>query len=373
MISPVDAGAVLITGATGFIGRHITRYLAQTGRRVIALARSQDGRTAEERLQSILGLRAANGRLQVLDSDLARPDAGLAPSQLERLRANVEIVIYCAGDTNFFPEKTEASRAVFIDAPLALLQALGSGRLGRWCHMSTAFVCGQRSGTIFEHETDVGQTFHNPYEQIKLQSEAALKVACRRSGTDLTIFRPSIVVGPDSVTRGAQPANLLFQFIRLAATVAKRVNGTVRIPGRPSARFNIVPVEHLSAAIAALADEPEAAGKTVHLVVSEPPSQNEMLQMIASRVGARGLTMVDGDRPIADRSPLELKVARMLAPYRDYLQQDVRFDDTAARALFGRVGIVAPKLDGETVDRLVDVALSATRAIGVNRKEKTAR
>jgi nucleoside-diphosphate-sugar epimerase len=34
-------GAVLITGSTGFIGRHVTRRLYQSGRRVIALGRGQ--------------------------------------------------------------------------------------------------------------------------------------------------------------------------------------------------------------------------------------------------------------------------------------------------------------------------------------------
>jgi nucleoside-diphosphate-sugar epimerase len=38
-----DEGAILITGATGFIGRHVTRRFLKTGRRLIALARTHGG------------------------------------------------------------------------------------------------------------------------------------------------------------------------------------------------------------------------------------------------------------------------------------------------------------------------------------------
>lgn len=81
-------GAVLVTGATGFIGRHVTRRLYQAGRQVMVLARNLDGITARKRLENILGIPGGNG-LEVIESDLSQPCAGLRSSEIARLRAGV--------------------------------------------------------------------------------------------------------------------------------------------------------------------------------------------------------------------------------------------------------------------------------------------
>jgi nucleoside-diphosphate-sugar epimerase len=316
-------------------------------------------------MKSLLGIPDGDNGLEMIESDLTQPGAGLGSSEVARLRANVQTVIHCAGDTSFFPRTTADSRAIFIDAPLALLQALHPGRLERWCQISTAFVCGRRGGAVFESEGAVGQKFHNPYEEIKLESEIALKEFCARCGIDLRILRPSVVIGPESSTPGGSPSSLLYQFIRLAAALARRDKGAeavVRIQGRPAAYFNIVPIEYVSAAIEVLCEQPAATGGTFHLVASQPPTQAAMLQMITSRLGLNGLRLID-DRgePMLGASSLENRVARMLSPYREYLEQDVTFDDRAARSLLVPAGITCSSLDEKTIDDLVTMALSQAR------------
>jgi len=355
-------GAVLVTGATGFVGRHVTRRFLRAGRRVIALARTQGGFSGRKRLESILGIPGGENGFEVIESDLTQPGAGLGSSEVARLRANVQTVIHCAGDTSFFPRTAAASRAIFIDGPHALLQALVPGRLERWCQISTAFVCGRRCGAVLESEGAVGQTFHNPYEEIKLESEIAFKKFCGKFGIDLRILRPSVVVGPESSTQGGSPSSLLSQFIRLIAALAARAKGAelaVRIQGRTGGHFNIVPIEYVSAAIEVLSEQPGAAGGTFHLVVSHPPTQEAMLQMITARLGVKGLRLIDERcEPMLDPSSLENRVARMLAPYREYLEQDVSFDDRAARSLLNPVGVSCSRFDQRTIDHLIAMALS---------------
>lgn len=79
-------GAVLITGATGFIGRHVTRRLYYSRRRVIALGRSQGGVSGTKRLESLVGKPAGGNGLQVIESDLTQPAGGLRSSEITRLR-----------------------------------------------------------------------------------------------------------------------------------------------------------------------------------------------------------------------------------------------------------------------------------------------
>ena len=354
-------GAILITGATGFIGRHVARRLYQAGSYVTALARDEGGIPARRRVEKALQLSDSNERLEVIRSDLTRPGAGLCKLDVARLRRTVQTVIHCAGDTSFFPQAISASRALSIDGPLALLAALGAGGLERWCQISTAFVCGRRCGTVLESE-GAGQEFHNPYEEIKLESEIALSDACSKLEVDLRILRPSVVIGPESSTQGGSPSSLLYQFIRLVAALAGRGTGAelpVRIQGRPAAQFNIVPIEYVTAAICALANQPAAKGGTFHLVASSAPTQQAVLQMITSRLGVIGLRLIDAPcEPLEHSSPLEKKLSRMLAPYHDYLVQDIRFDDTAALSLLKPLGITCPRIDQGTMDRFIDIALA---------------
>jgi hypothetical protein len=68
--------------------------------------------------------------------------------------------------------------------------------------------------------------------------------------------------------------------------------------------------------------------------------------------------------PMLGASSLENRVARMLAPYREYLEQHVSFDDSAARSLLKPIGVSCPRLDQASVNELVHVALSE-RAVGL--------
>jgi nucleoside-diphosphate-sugar epimerase len=351
----------LLTGATGFIGRAIATELRASGRPLAVLARRRDGVDAHARVAAALG-DAALG-VEVIEGEIDAGGAALAPATLRRLRERVETVIHCAGDTSFHPALVAPYLATHVHGPAAFLRALAGGRLVRWAHVSTTFVCGARSGTVYERERDVPRTFHNTYERAKLAGERAIGAAGAAAGIDVRVLRPSIVVGSAPTTAGGNPSNLFFAFIRLAAALAQwpgAAESRLRVAGAPEAPFNLVPVEYVARASVALAEHPDAAGGTFHLVVRDAPRQRVMSAMLAGRLGLTGLTLLDAaTERLADPSPLERQVARMIEPYRDYFLQDVRFDDAAAAAVLARAGIVAPVLGPAEVARLVDLALLA--------------
>jgi thioester reductase-like protein len=366
-MSPGGAStAILITGATGFIGRQVIHHLLASGRPLIAIARPREDLSAHARVMRAVGRLPDSRQLEVIEADLANPRHGLTSAMLSRLRDTVETVIHCAGDTAFYPADMAQFRAGHIDGPLALLAALHGGRLRRWGYLSTAYVCGKRSGTVFEDEGDVGQDFHNPYERVKLEAETAMRAAGERLGIDVRVFRPSVVVGPAPETAGGQPSNLFFIFIRMMETLARlshRFEVRLRIEGAPTARFNIVPVEYVARALAALVEHPDGVGKTFHLVVSKAPVQEAMLAMIADYFGLPGLSIVDVCRtPLTKPSTLERQVARLQGSYREYFTQDVHFDDRVARALLDRLGLPRPILDAAEVHRIIDQALGCSEA-----------
>ena len=359
-----------MTGATGFLGRAVTRRLLAAGEPVTVLARARDGETATQRVTAALGA-PGGGDLEVVDGDLREPMAGLGIADLTRLRDTVATVIHCAGETVFFPENPERFRAGHIEGPVSLLEVLAGGRLTTWAQLSTAYVCGRRSGTVLESEGDIGQDFHNPYERVKLEAETALRSAGRRRSLDVRVFRPSAVVGPAPDTAGGSPSNLFFQFIRTAAALASAAPGVapLRIPAAPHARFNIVPVGYVARSLLALARCPEGAGRTFHLVVDDAPRQAVMLDMIAKRLGVHGLTLVGpAARQLGDATPIERRLHLRLERYRDYLNHDVRFDDANTRHALARHGLAPATLRGPDVRRLVDQALRPARMRPVRRR-----
>jgi thioester reductase-like protein len=330
-------------------------------RPVIALARGSDGVSAGERVVAAVGGVRRGARLEVVEGDLTAPGCDLAPSDRRRLRATVETVIHCAGDTTFAPAAMAPYVAGHVDGPSVLLEGLAGGRLRRWAHLSTAYVCGRRSGTILERDGDVGQAFNNDYERVKLESERVLRAAGVRLGVDVRVFRPSIVVGAAPPTAGGNPSNLFFGFIRMVAALAQMPDGAdvrLRIEAAPRARFNIVPVEYVAAAVCALAERPGGAGETFHLVVRDAPTQAAMLRTITERLGVRGLALADArTEPLADPSSFERSVARMLEPYRAYLTQDLTFDDATTARLLRGCAVERPTLSADAVHQLIDLAL----------------
>jgi thioester reductase-like protein len=212
---------------------------------------------------------------------------------------------------------------------------------------------------VFEAEGDVGQDFHNLYERVKLEAEIAMRAAGERLGVDVRVFRPSVVVGPAPETAGGQPSNLFFSFIRMLAVLARRSPPKIRIriEAAPQARFNIVPVAYVARALVALVEHPDGIGKTFHLVVSDPPVQEAMLAMLADYFGLPGLSIVDAYRtPLTQPSSLERKVTRLQSPYREYLTQDLQFDDRVARGLLDGLGLMRPTLCWPEVHRIIEQA-----------------
>ena len=356
----------LVTGATGFVGREVARELLRAGRPVIVLARGRDGIPAAARVAAAVGVPPDGERVSVIEGDLAAPACGVGGADWRRLRASVESVIHCAGDTAFAPQRLDPFEAAHVAGPHALLEGLAAGRLRRFIHVSTAYVCGRREGLILESDGDRGQAFHNVYERVKLASEAALRSAGARAGVDVRIARPGIVIGPAPLTGGGAPSNLFFDFVRLTAALATLTAGrplTLRIEAKASAPFNVVPVDYVAAALIQLAEMGSLAlgrpntrsAETFHLVAHHAPTQGEVLETITERLGVRGLALVD---TLDDPTALERRVARMLQGYREYLRQHVVFDDANARRALPRELSRRATPSAAALHALIDLALT---------------
>src|SRR6188508_415326 len=126
-------GAVLLTGATGFVGREVlSRFLSRDDRDVYALVRASDDVQAGERLP-------AHGRLTAVTGDIEEPGLGLSEETAQRLRRDVTTVLHCAASVSF-ELPLEESRRVNVDGTRHMAGfARTCPGLERFSYVSTAY------------------------------------------------------------------------------------------------------------------------------------------------------------------------------------------------------------------------------------------
>lgn len=301
---------VFITGATGIVGCEIVHELLRPGREVsiVALMRGTPDENELKRrwlLQWSEVSRAEHRRLQVVAGDMTLPGLGLAA----RDRAHVEstTAIIHAGAVTRFDQSAEAAVRNNVTSTANVLDLARSCRgLDRVAILSTAYVAGQRSGTILEDDLDFDAGFNNEYEQSKALAECE----ARRAMADLpiAILRLSIVLGRRSdgiVSRlsGLYPILRLFH------------NGLLAMfPGDPDQLLDLIPSDYAARAICHLVGRAFTPGATYHVCAGRDHSLRlgDLFTVAAACIGA-----VD---PKWQRrgQPLPLAVEREV--FRDFIQ-----------------------------------------------------
>jgi len=337
---------ILLTGGTGFLGmQQIARWLeAGEGPEIRVAVRAGDAEEADERLTRLLaGLYddppASARRLRAVCADLESPGLGLSDSDRRSIAADVDRVVHCAASVEFMLPLDEA-RAINLEGTRRVLELAGEIEgLERLVHVSTAYVCGKRSGHFAEDEEGSGEGFRNTYEQTKWEAERAVAEA---EDLPSVVVRPSIIVG-ESDSGWTSSFNVIYWPLQAFA------RGLFdEVPAHPDGVIDLVPVDHVAAVIDRAAFDQDANG-TYHAV------SGERALSVAE--------LVDHTTRALDRPPPRLTEPDTLASdhpaaaYAAYFDVRIRFGDERARGLVGDQDR-APE-PGDYLPKLLDYALKA--------------
>jgi nucleoside-diphosphate-sugar epimerase len=200
-----DRLSVLVTGATGLIGRGVVAALRSHPRveRVYALVRAPTTLGVSDTTRT--------ARVRTVAGDLAHDDLGVPAAARAQLAREVTTVIHLAANTSFSQSLDEA-RAVNRDGTRRLLALTAEWpRVSRWVYVSTAFVAGERTGVVRESDAArAADCWVNAYEQSKAEAEELVRAA----RADWVIARPSTVVCDDLGGRITQ-VNAVHRALRL--------------------------------------------------------------------------------------------------------------------------------------------------------------
>jgi long-chain acyl-CoA synthetase len=360
-----DTDGVLVTGATGFVGREVlTRYLERTERTVYALVRADDAAAADARLRD--GLRAATGtrlaeskRLVAVRGDVQQPDLGLERGERDRLAARVRDVVHSAASVSFSLPLAE-SRAINVEGTRNIVdfaaRCRDDGGLHRLCYVSTAYVAGTHAGEFGEDDLDVGQEFRNAYEQSKFEAEQLVRSYADR--LPIQIVRPSIVVG-ERQSGWTGSFNVLYAPLE---AFARR-----RLPVLPAGRHtpvDVVPVDYVADAVFELAGGDAADNRTYHLVAGrDATTVDRLIRLSARQLGRRTPPLLPPRLYRRFLHPLLVRTGprrrrralRQMEVFFPYFSMRVRFGDERARRRLGPAQIETTAIESY-LDRLLGFA-----------------
>ena len=163
------------------------------------------------------------------------------------------MVVHLAAATSFSQTADEA-RGVNVDGTARLLD-LDWNAVERWVHVSTAFVAGQRTGTILEPDRAATGGWINEYEHSKADAESIVRAA----RPDAVIVRPSTIVC-DGLSGRVTQVNAVHRALRLYFSGLAAM-----IPGTDATCLDVVTADYVTAGIARIARAAGVEGKTFHL------------------------------------------------------------------------------------------------------------
>jgi thioester reductase-like protein len=362
-----DAGAVLLTGTTGFVGMELlARYLERGDRPVYALVRAPDDEQAEARMRGTIDdlfgdPDAYRDRLTTVAGDIQAPGLGLDQRRREALAGEVSEIVHSAASVSFTLSLREA-RDINVAGTSRMLELAdlcrSQGGLRRFSYISTAYVAGTHAGEFSEDQLDVGQSFRNTYEQSKFEAERIVHSYDDR--LPIQVFRPSIVVG-EGASGWTASFNVLYSpmkaFVRGALPA---------LPARRSAPVDVVPVDYVADAVLELSSQPLKESTTYQLVAGPAATTVGRLIDLCARYLDRRQPLVIPPRlytsvvyPLLRRSSAKLRRgldrSRVFFPY---FSMNVSYSDRRARDRLEPAGIRVPPIESY-FERLLDYAVTA--------------
>jgi nucleoside-diphosphate-sugar epimerase len=180
--------AILITGADGYIGQAVARWLLQKDLRLILFVRAGDDAERAAKVAA-LGELASSDRCDIAFGDL-RSDLPFGAVDSKQVTG----IVHCAAVTNFAVDKATA-QSVNVDGTAKLVAfAKICPQLKRFGLVSSIYALGMAEGTAAEGRASADRSFANHYEWSKWQAEALVDA---QPGLPWQIYRVATVLGED--------------------------------------------------------------------------------------------------------------------------------------------------------------------------------
>ena len=274
---------VFLTGFPGFIAGRLVERLARDGARFRLLVQPafiERARADVARIAEKTGAPAENFRL--MPGDITREGLGLSAEDSEEARRDATVVFHLAAVYDLAVSRELAERVNVEGTRNVNAFAKALRNLRRYHYVSTCYVAGRRTGRILETELRHTAGFRNNYEETKYLAE--VEVDALKRELPVTIHRPAVVCGDsrNGETAKYDGVYYLINYLRMFPAAFSLAN-----IGNRDVRLNVVPVDFVVEAMAALARDDASAGATVQLADPEPLTTEELFDVISRDLAGR--------------------------------------------------------------------------------------
>jgi short-subunit dehydrogenase/thioester reductase-like protein len=303
-----------VTGATGFIGRHLLgELLKREDATIHALVReeSRDKLVASDRIKPVIG-------------DLSQERLGI-----EGFDEPVDHFFHLAAIYDLAADEDAMTKAN-VDGTRNVVEFANSIDVGLFHHTSSIAVAGRFKGQFREDMFDEGQELPHAYHRTKYESEQVVRSELRKP---MRIYRPGIVVG-HSETGVTDKIDGPYYAFKLIQRLRYALPQWFPLAGPEGQNMPLVPVDFVARAMDHIAhmDDSDLYGNTFHLVGPEQLSFGQVINEFARAAHAPELAMrVDSKITNAVPKPVRmgLKAFPPLARARKTLMSDLGIPEGA--------------------------------------------
>lgn len=275
-----DRETFFITGFPGFIANRLLERLARQDCKFILLVQPSLLARAREEIARIAQLSGRDvAEFQFVEGDISEPRLALSATDLDLVQQQTTRVFHLAAVYDLAVAEELAMRVNADGTRNVVELARTLSRLRQFHHVSTCYVAGKREGVILETELRHDAGYRNYYEESKYLAE--LEVESAKSDLPVTIHRPAVVCG-DSTTGETGKYDGVYYLIHYLLKWPSMLS-MINI-GNHKVSLNLVPVDFVVDAMAALAFDDRAIGRTLQLADPSPLTTNQLFNAIAKSI-----------------------------------------------------------------------------------------
>jgi thioester reductase-like protein len=230
-----------------------------------------------ERITQVTGRSVAD--FLIVEGDISVPRLALSDVDLDLVQRETTRVFHLAAVYDLAVPQDLAMRVNAGGTRNVVDLARTIPNLRQFHHVSTCYVAGKREGVILETELKHNAGYRNFYEESKYLAE--LEVESAKPDLPITIHRPAVVCGDSKTgeTGKYDGVYYLIHYLLRWPSVLSLIN-----IGNHVVSLNLVPVDFVVDAMAALAFEERAIGKTLQLADPAPLTTNQLFNAIAKSI-----------------------------------------------------------------------------------------
>jgi NAD(P)-dependent dehydrogenase (short-subunit alcohol dehydrogenase family) len=321
-----------VTGATGFIGRHLVQELLSNREgEIFALVR--DG--SQERLAELAEGWAGGERVTPVVGDLTQQRLGVDEAWIEEHRGKIDHFFHLAAvyDMTAEDEANERANVTGTRNAVALANALEAGILHQ---ASSVAITGSFKGMFREDMFDEGQDLPSSYHRTKFESE---KIAREESSVPWRVYRPSIVIG-HSRTGEMDKIDGPYYFFKALQKARHALPEWFPLVGLEFGYTNIVPVDYVAAAMDHIAHQPGLDGQAFHLMAAKSQRSGEILNTFAKAAHAPHMA-IRIDKRLTDALPKGVGSLLLQLPALKGVRRQILADLGIPEEILGHLGFTA--------------------------------